>query len=127
MVGGVSQNILEGIHPTTYRGGGVFCQNYDKKSSRNLLTLVRRGMLFFLFFCQLLGVLVSDILFYNLLAHVPQGAHVVAVWLHRWPPQKSWFLISGCAARNIFALWPFRCFTISAGACFGLKLISRWT
>jgi len=29
MVGGVSQNILEGIHPTTYRGG-VFCQNYDK-------------------------------------------------------------------------------------------------
>lgn len=66
----------------------------------------------FSFFCQLLGVLVSDILFCNLLAHVPQGAHVVAVWLHRWPPQKLWFLISGCAARNIFALWPFRCFTI---------------
>lgn len=52
---------------------------FNKKIEQESPDFSQERNALFLFFCQLLGVLVPDILFYNLLAHVSQGAHVVAV------------------------------------------------
>lgn len=52
---------------------------FNKKIEQESPDFSQERNALFLFFCQLLGVLVPDILFYNLPAHVSQGAHVVAV------------------------------------------------
>ena len=52
---------------------------FNKKIEQESPDFSQERNALFLFFCQLLGILVPDILFYNLLAHVSQGAHVVAV------------------------------------------------
>ena len=40
-------NILEGVHPTTYRGGGGFCQNYDKKDKGEKIIWIRVKLICF--------------------------------------------------------------------------------
>ena len=52
---------------------------FNKKIEQESPDFSQERNALFLFFCQLLGILVPDILFYNFLAHVSQSAHVVAV------------------------------------------------
>lgn len=52
---------------------------FNKKLEQESPDLSQERNALFLFLYQLLSVLVPDVLFYNLFAHIPQSTHVVTV------------------------------------------------